>query len=114
MGTPEMLAAIAAKLDKIQDDTTDIKVRLARHEVILEKNTVDLERHIKRTDLLEEKLELHEAVDEKFHGEIEDKLKEHSRPMSVKELAKKLSIWGSVISALAGAAYAVWKMVKGI
>lgn len=46
------------KLDKIKDDVQEIKVTLAKMEVTLERNTGSLETHIKRTDLLEQKVEL--------------------------------------------------------
>lgn len=45
------------KLDRIHDDITSIKITLERNTVVLEQNTKDMAHHIKRTDLLEEKVE---------------------------------------------------------
>lgn len=45
------------KLEKILEQLSDIKVVLERHTVLHEKNTDDLAEHIRRTDLLETKLE---------------------------------------------------------
>jgi hypothetical protein len=46
------------KLDKIKDDITDIKITLSKMESTLDRNTDSLEIHVKRTDLLEAKVEL--------------------------------------------------------
>jgi predicted nuclease with TOPRIM domain len=47
-----------SKLDKIRDDVNEIKVTLAKIEGTLERNTDSLIEHVKRTDLLETKVEL--------------------------------------------------------
>jgi predicted nuclease with TOPRIM domain len=47
-----------SKLDKIKDDITDIKITLSKMESTLDRNTDSLEVHVKRTDLLEAKVEL--------------------------------------------------------
>jgi hypothetical protein len=52
---------IEMKLDGISDDITEIKVIMAR-------NTMSLEEHIKRTNILEEKLEPVEAHVLKVEG----------------------------------------------
>ena len=52
---------IELKLDGISDDITEIKVIMAR-------NTMSLEEHIKRTNILEEKLEPVEAHVLKVEG----------------------------------------------
>ena len=46
------------KLDKIKDDVNDIKVSLAKIESTLERNTESLIEHVKRTNLLEDKVEV--------------------------------------------------------
>lgn len=46
------------KLDRIKDDITDIKITLSKMESTLDRNTDSLEVHVKRTDLLEAKVEL--------------------------------------------------------
>jgi hypothetical protein len=51
------LERLDAKLDKILDTQTDIQIDLANIKANIEKNTLDLEKHIRRTDLLEQKVE---------------------------------------------------------
>lgn len=46
------------KLDKISNDINDIKLSLVKMDMTLERNTESLEMHIKRTDLLEQKVEV--------------------------------------------------------
>lgn len=41
------------KLDKLMEMVSDIRVVQAKHSLLHERNTEDLETHIKRTDLLE-------------------------------------------------------------
>lgn len=44
------------KLDKIANDVQDIKLSLAKVEMTLERNTNDVEKHIRRSDLQEEQV----------------------------------------------------------
>lgn len=44
------------KLDRISNDITDIKLSLAKVEMTLERNTADVEKHIKRSDNYEEEI----------------------------------------------------------
>lgn len=46
------------KLDKIANDVQEIKLSLVKMDMTLERNTDSLENHIKRTDLLESKVEV--------------------------------------------------------
>lgn len=44
------------KLDRISNDITDIKLSLAKVEMTLERNTNDVEKHIRRSDAQEEQV----------------------------------------------------------
>jgi hypothetical protein len=44
------------KLDKIRDDITDIKISIAKIESTLEINTVEVAKHIKRSDNYEDEI----------------------------------------------------------
>lgn len=44
------------KLDKMSNDIADLRISAAQSVVILDRNSKDIENHIKRTDLLEEKV----------------------------------------------------------
>lgn len=48
---------VIVKLDGIKEDVSEIKVHVAKHAVILEAQHEQLKEHIKRTNLLEQKLE---------------------------------------------------------
>ena len=45
-----------SKLDKISSDVQDIKLSLAKVEMTLERNTADVEKHIKRSDNYEDEI----------------------------------------------------------
>lgn len=45
------------KLDKIIDEVAEIKIIVAKNTFMLEKNTEDIEHHIKRTDLLQDQMQ---------------------------------------------------------
>jgi hypothetical protein len=45
-------------LAKLMDTVSDIKAQVAVSLALHEKNSIDLEKHIKRTDLLEEKVDM--------------------------------------------------------
>lgn len=49
---------ITNTLSKLADDVSEIKVSVAVSHALHEKNSQDLEYHIKRTDLLEKKVEV--------------------------------------------------------
>lgn len=46
-----------SRIDDLVSTVTDIRVLVERNTVTLEKNTDDVERHIRRTDILEERME---------------------------------------------------------
>lgn len=58
------------KIDKILEDLNEVKVVQARHTVLHEKNTEDLERHILRTNLAEERIEMLTKADIELKEEI--------------------------------------------
>jgi hypothetical protein len=55
----KILERIEDKLDKIQDKQSEHSVVLERHSQLHSKNSDDLATHIKRTDLLEDRMEIH-------------------------------------------------------
>lgn len=56
------------KLDKIQEDVTEIKVSLAETNIILKMNTESLVEHVKRTTLNEERISVLEDRDSQYRG----------------------------------------------
>lgn len=85
-----------SKVDKILEAITEIKVTLERHSVLHEKNTDDLDHHIKRTDLNEARID-----------KIEDR--QHELELSIaKDKSFVMGNWkavifiGSVISGVVG------------
>lgn len=58
------------KIDKILEDLNEVKVVQARHTVLHEKNTEDLEKHILRTNLAEERIEMLTQADAELKNEI--------------------------------------------
>lgn len=69
----KMSKSLEDKIDKILEDMVELKVDMAETKVTLHRNTDSLELHIKRTNILEEKLE---KDFEKLQGEI-DPIKSH-------------------------------------
>ena len=68
---------ILDKLDKLNDDITEVKVAVAKQSVYIEQNTKDLSEHIRRTDILEETLK-----------DQQDCCIERHRGITVKQVAK--------------------------
>jgi len=50
---------VESKLDQIIETLTDIRVTLADHSHIMQRNTEDLAEHIRRTNILETRQEAH-------------------------------------------------------
>ena len=90
---------VLEKLDKIQEDVSEIKIESALQSVQIDKNTKDLEHHIKRSDLLEDSLNIHKADDIR-----------HKSSMTVKELFIKLTFIFGTIGTIAGATYGVLRL----
>ncbi|NDE09874.1 MAG: hypothetical protein EBZ95_04820 [Chitinophagia bacterium] len=68
---------LESKLDKIIEDLNEVKIVQARHTVLHEKNTEDLERHILRTNIAEQRIELLTKSD----VELKEKLIEEIAPI---------------------------------
>lgn len=91
------------KLDSKMDEQTE---RLVRLEVHTEHNSESLDHHIKRTDLLEEKVtKLKDGVCKKFQ-EIE------APKNTAKTLAKWITGIAGFVGVVAGAVYAVMRIWK--
>ena len=88
------------KLDKIQDDVSDLKVENAKQTASIERNTKDLEEHMKRSDLLEKKMEQHEADDVR-----------HKKQLTVKDLFVKLTFIFGGVGTIAGATYGILRLL---
>lgn len=68
MSQKDQLDRLESKVDKTIDAVTDISLIVAKMEVHVEKNTSDLEDHMKRTELSEVRLERLEKVDQWIRG----------------------------------------------
>jgi len=64
----DQLDRLESKMDKTIDAVTEISLTMAKMEVHVEKNTEDLENHIKRTDLAEVRIERLEKVEQWLRG----------------------------------------------
>jgi len=62
------LDRLESKVDKTIDAVAEIGLSVARMEVHVEKNTEDLEIHIRRTDLAEVRIERLEKVEQWLRG----------------------------------------------
>lgn len=58
------------KIDKILEDLSEVKIVQAKHTILHEKNTQDLERHILRTDLAEARIEMLTKADVELKEEL--------------------------------------------
>ena len=64
----DQLDRLESKMDKTIDAVSEIALNVAKIEVYVEKNTDDLEIHIRRTDLAEIRLERLEKVEQWLRG----------------------------------------------
>jgi hypothetical protein len=64
----DQLDRLESKMDKTIDAVSEIALNVAKIEVYVEKNTNDLEIHIRRTDLAEIRLERLEKVEQWLRG----------------------------------------------
>ena len=93
MENSEILFEMLNKLDSKLDSHTDT---LARLETNVERNTLDLELHIKRTDLLEQQVELNKKC-------LEDRIKVLEEPGQVsKFLSSNIIKYSGIIAAVYG------------
>lgn len=82
------------RLDRILDKLTDMAVDIGRMALSVEKNTEDIGEHIRRTDLLEKKLDTYE---EKY----DDRLEEALLPIRWGKLTLKFTGWLAAIFGVA-------------
>lgn len=82
------LDRLESKIDKTIETVADISLTVAKMEVHVEKNTQDLEVHMKRTELNEIRLERLERIDQWIRG----------------------AVW--MLGGLAGLAFALFKLFK--
>lgn len=82
------LDRLESKIDKTIETVADISLSVAKMEVHVEKNTQDLEVHMKRTELNEIRLERLERIDQWLRG----------------------AVW--MLGGLAGLAFALFKLFK--
>lgn len=64
----DQLDRLESKMDKTIEAVTDIALDVAKIEVHVEKNTEDLENHIRRTDLAEFRIERLEKIEQWLRG----------------------------------------------
>lgn len=64
------LDRLESKIDKTIETVADISLSVAKMEVHVEKNTQDLEVHMKRTELNEIRLERLERIDQWLRGAV--------------------------------------------
>ena len=89
-----------SKLDRLFEKLSDLAVDVARIATSVESNTDDIAEHIKRTNLLEEKLE---KTEEKWHTQLDEAL------IPIK--------WGKVTLKLAtatGVILGVWQLIQSL
>jgi hypothetical protein len=64
----DQLDRLESKVDKTIDAVSEVGLAVARMEVHVDKNTADLENHIRRTDLAEVRIERLEKVEQWLRG----------------------------------------------
>jgi hypothetical protein len=87
------------KLDKIQEDVGDLKVENVKQTVGIERNAEDLKKHMKRSDELEEIVNLHKGNE-----------KVHKAPLTVKNLFIKIVFVFGGVGTIAAATYGVLRL----
>jgi hypothetical protein len=110
----EMLQAIVNKLDKIQDDVTEIKVEQATQGRDIARNSSDIAEHIRRTNLLEASLDKHAQENDTFQVSVEEKIREINKPLSAKDLFKYVSVGIGVLASLSAAVYSIFKIFGNV
>lgn len=99
------MAKLSDKLDQIISDINEIKVLQAEHTVLHRRNTDDLERHIKRTDLAEKRIEMLTQQDAQLKIDLLKEIEPIKRHVGVVEATIKvilltLSMIGATILGL--------------
>lgn len=103
----ELDTLILGKLENVESDISDIKVTLV-------KNTADMERHISRTDGLQEMVtDLNQIVQPIYQEHIAKKAVEEYKKKAREDLIYKLKLPGYIVAALAAIGTALaWIMSK--
>lgn len=94
------LDKLESKIDRLLDNSAEQGATLARHEALHERNTASLEEHVRRTDLLEVRLEQHAEAQGK-------RLDEALLPIKA---AKFLLAMAAGVATIAGAAKLLLKL----
>lgn len=97
---------VEENLQKILDKLTEHSIILARHTILHEQNTKDLEHHIKRTDLLEADLK-------KAREDLEEELEEATAPFQAIKTLAKYAGYLTAISSAVGVIILIIKHFKG-
>lgn len=92
------------KIDKLLENMTEIKVTLAKHEILHEKTTVILENHIEKEDEILQRIKELEQVDLLMHREFQKEIE----PFKQKMAMLKGAIW--VISIASGILYGLYQI----
>ena len=100
MDSDKLGTILIEKLDKIQDDVSDLKVENAKQTANIERNTKDLAEHIEGVKQVRKMLSDHEADDIR-----------HKKPLTVKDLFIKLTFWFGGIGTIAGATYGFLRLL---
>lgn len=95
------MSKLSDKLDQIISDINEIKVLQAEHAVLHRRNTEDLERHIKRTDLAEERIEMLTQQDANLKIELLKEIEPIKKHIGVVEaVVKTLFVIGALVVGL--------------
>lgn len=81
------------KIDKILEDLNEIKIVQVRHSILHEKNTEDLERHILRTDLAEDRIEMLTKYDSELRQEILNEIMPIKSHVHAVNITIKVIVW---------------------
>lgn len=88
----DTLERVEEKLDKIIEKLHSNSIELAKHGLLHQKNTEDLETHIKRTDLLEKHMEVEHLEIRQEHKELKKDLQTALLPIKAFQFLAKLCI----------------------
>lgn len=95
------MSKLSDKLDQIISDINEIKVLQAEHAVLHRRNTEDLERHIKRTDLAEERIEMLTQQDANLKIELLKEIEPIKKHIGIVEaVVKMLFVIGALVVGL--------------
>lgn len=103
----EQLDRIEVKIDRVYEILTEHSLSLNTHELLHKQNTEDLAIHIKRTNILQEKIEAHESEIQQRLKDNDEKLGEALIPVKIFQFiwknTPKLAAFITALGMLAGA-----------